>query len=80
MKKLDGLTHLLAKPVLPEASRHWSGADVVIAFVQQPVKNMKKFLLINIILLTAIPCSARLGWTIQQCLDFYGPELPYSPR
>jgi hypothetical protein len=31
MKKLDDLSHLLANPVLPKASRQWSGADVVIA-------------------------------------------------
>jgi hypothetical protein len=30
MKKLDELAHLLANPVLPKASRHWSGADIVI--------------------------------------------------
>jgi len=28
MKKLDELAHLLANPVLPKASRHWSGSDV----------------------------------------------------
>ena len=36
MKKLDELAHLLANPVLPKASRHWSVADVVIAFAPQP--------------------------------------------
>ncbi len=36
MKKLDGLTHPLANPVLSKASRLWSGAGVVIAFVPQP--------------------------------------------
>jgi hypothetical protein len=33
MKKLHALAHLLANPVLPKASRDWSGADVVIASV-----------------------------------------------
>ena len=36
MKKLDELAHLLANPVLPKASRHWSGADVLIASPPQP--------------------------------------------
>jgi hypothetical protein len=36
MKKLDELTHLLANPVLPKASRHWSGSDVLIASAPQP--------------------------------------------
>ena len=36
MKKLDELAHLLANPVLPKASRLWSGADVVIASAPQP--------------------------------------------
>jgi hypothetical protein len=35
MKKLDGLAHLLANPVLPKASSHWSGADVMIASALQ---------------------------------------------
>jgi hypothetical protein len=35
MKKLDELAHLLVNPVLPKASRHWSGADVVIASAPQ---------------------------------------------
>jgi hypothetical protein len=35
MKKLDELAHLLANPVLPKASRDWSGADVVIASAPQ---------------------------------------------
>ena len=30
------LAHLLANPVLPKASRLWSGADVVIASAPQP--------------------------------------------
>ena len=34
MTKLDALAHLLANPVLPKASRHWSGADVAIASAQ----------------------------------------------
>ena len=36
MKKLDELAHLLANPVLPKASRLWSGAGVLIAFAPQP--------------------------------------------
>ena len=36
MKKLDELAHLLANPVLPKASRQWSGADVVIAPAPRP--------------------------------------------
>jgi hypothetical protein len=36
MKKLDELAHLLANPVLPKASRHWSGSDVLIASAPQP--------------------------------------------
>jgi hypothetical protein len=36
MKKLDELAHLLANPVLPKASRHWSGADVLIASAPRP--------------------------------------------
>ncbi len=36
MKKLDELAHLLANPVLPKASRHWSEADVVISSAPQP--------------------------------------------
>jgi hypothetical protein len=36
MKKLDELAHLLANPVLPKASRLWSGVDVVIASAPQP--------------------------------------------
>ena len=36
MTKLDALAHLLANPVLPKASRHWSGAGVVIASAAQP--------------------------------------------
>ena len=35
MKKLRELAHLLAKPVLPKASRDWSGADVLIASAPQ---------------------------------------------
>jgi hypothetical protein len=35
MKKLHELAHLLANPVLPKASRDWSGADVVIASAPQ---------------------------------------------
>jgi len=36
MKKLDELAHLLANPVLPKASRHWSETDVVISSPPQP--------------------------------------------
>jgi hypothetical protein len=36
MKKLDELAHLLANPVVPKASRHWSEADVVISSAPQP--------------------------------------------
>jgi hypothetical protein len=36
MKKLHELAHLLANPVLPKASRDWSGANVVIASAPQP--------------------------------------------
>ena len=43
MKKLDELSHLLANPVLPKASRHWSGANVLIASVPQPDHLRKSF-------------------------------------
>ena len=43
MKKLDELAHLLANPVLPKASRHWSGADVLIASASQPDHLRKSF-------------------------------------
>jgi hypothetical protein len=43
MKKLAELAHLLANPVLPKASRHWSGADVVIASAQQPDHLLRSF-------------------------------------
>ena len=43
MKKLDELAHLLANPVLPKASRHWSGADVVIASAPQPDHLRRSF-------------------------------------
>ena len=36
MRKLHELAHLLANPVLPKASRYWSGADVAIASAPQP--------------------------------------------
>ena len=36
MKKLSELAHLLANPILPKASRLWSGADVVIAPASEP--------------------------------------------
>jgi hypothetical protein len=36
MNKLDELAHLLANPVLPKASRHWSEANVVISSAPQP--------------------------------------------
>jgi hypothetical protein len=35
MKKLDQLARLLANPVLPKASRRWSGSDVLIASAPQ---------------------------------------------
>jgi hypothetical protein len=43
MKKLDELAHLLANPVLPKASRHWSEADVVISSAPQP-KHLRRSL------------------------------------
>ena len=43
MKKLDELAHLLANPVLPKASCHWSGADVVIASAPQPDHLSRSF-------------------------------------
>ena len=43
MKKLDDLAHLLANPVLPKASCHWSGADVVIASAPQPDHLSRSF-------------------------------------
>src|SRR5208282_5257065 len=36
MRKLHELANLLANPVLPKASRHWSGADLLIASAPQP--------------------------------------------
>ena len=43
MKKLDELAHLLANPVLPKASRHWSGADVMIASAPLPDHLSRSF-------------------------------------
>lgn len=43
MKKLDELARLLANPVLPKASRHWSGADVVIESPPQPDQLLGSF-------------------------------------
>jgi len=43
MTKLDALAHLLANPVLPKASRLWSGADVVIASAPQPNHFSRSF-------------------------------------
>ena len=43
MKKLDELAHLLTNPVLPKASRHWSGANVLIASVPQPDHLRRSF-------------------------------------
>jgi hypothetical protein len=43
MNKLDELAHLLANPVLPKASRHWSGANVLIASAPQPDHLRKAF-------------------------------------
>jgi hypothetical protein len=43
MKKLDELARLLANPVLPKASRRWSGANVLIASAPQPDHLRKSF-------------------------------------
>ena len=43
MKKLDELAHLLAYPVIPKASRPWSGADVVIASAAEPDHLIRSF-------------------------------------
>jgi hypothetical protein len=43
MTKFDALAHLLANPVLPKASRHWSEADVAIASAQQPDHLRRSF-------------------------------------
>jgi hypothetical protein len=43
MKKLHELAHLLANPVLPKASRDWSGADVVIGSVPQADRLRSSF-------------------------------------
>ena len=43
MKKLDELAHLLANPVLPKASRHWSGSDVLIASAPKPDHLRRSF-------------------------------------
>src|SRR5271166_1289887 len=43
MKKLDELAHLLANPVLPKASRHWTGANVLIVSAPQPDHLRKAF-------------------------------------
>jgi hypothetical protein len=43
MKKLDELAHLLTNPVLPRASRHWSGANVLIASAPQPDHLRRSF-------------------------------------
>ena len=43
MKKLDELAHLLANPVLPKASRHWSGVGVFIASAPQPDHLRRSF-------------------------------------
>jgi hypothetical protein len=43
MKKLDELALLLANPVLPKASRHWSGAKVLIASAPQPDQLRRSF-------------------------------------
>jgi hypothetical protein len=36
MKKLDELASLLANPVLPKASGHWSGSEVLVASAPEP--------------------------------------------
>jgi hypothetical protein len=43
MKKLDELAHLLAYPVIPKASRLWSGADVVIVCAAEPDRLRRSF-------------------------------------
>jgi hypothetical protein len=43
VKKLDELAHLLANPVLPKASRHWSGVGVFIASAPQPDHLRRSF-------------------------------------
>jgi hypothetical protein len=43
MKKLDQLARLLANPVLPKASRHWSGSDVLIASAPKPDHLRRSF-------------------------------------
>jgi hypothetical protein len=43
MRKLHGLSHLLANAVLPRAGRYWSGADVVIASVPLPDQLRSSF-------------------------------------
>jgi hypothetical protein len=43
VKKLDKLAHLLANPVLPKASRHWSGVGVFIASAPQPDHLRRSF-------------------------------------
>jgi hypothetical protein len=43
MKKLDELAHLLANPVLPKASGHWSGSDVLIASAPKPDHLRRSF-------------------------------------
>jgi hypothetical protein len=43
MKKLDELAPLLTNPVLPKASRHWSGADVLIGSAPQPDHLRRSF-------------------------------------
>jgi hypothetical protein len=43
MKKLDELAPLLANPVLPKASRHWSGADVLLGPPPQPDHLRRSF-------------------------------------
>jgi hypothetical protein len=45
MKKLDQLARLLANPVLPKASRHWSGSDVLIASAPKPDHLRRSFYL-----------------------------------
>ena len=43
MKKLDELADLLANSVLPKASGHWSGADIVIASAAQSDDLLRSF-------------------------------------
>jgi hypothetical protein len=43
MKKLEELAHLLANPLLPKTSRHWSWSDVLTASVPKPDHLRRSF-------------------------------------